>query len=372
MEILQIVGFYPPHLGGQETVVEQLATLQADQHRVTVYTSDIGAAGAPRERQLRGRAGVLRVVRQRAVVILNVPFMPGLLTRLLSHKPRPEIIHVHTGQAFVPEAAALAAWRRGARLVVHQHLVLRPSTRVGQILFPLYHRHVYARVLRRADRVICLTTAMRDRVIEIFGVDPARVVVIPNGVNTDRFGPPQQPRHADELLFVGRLSAQKNVGALLDATAQLRDGGRYPHVRIIGDGNDRAGLQARASRLGLTNVAFEGSRSPAEVAVAYARATAVVMPSTHEGMPLVLLEAMAAGAPVVASALSEIAEVGHDAIVMVEPAVSGALAKALTRILDDADLRHRLSVAAAARARDYGWATVVAKVNDLYTEVLGR
>jgi glycosyltransferase involved in cell wall biosynthesis len=372
MEILQIVGFYPPHLGGQEAVVEQLATLQADEHRVTVYTSDIGAAGAPRERQLRGRAGVLRVVRQRAVVILNVPFIPGLLLRLLSHKPRPDIFHVHTGQAFVPEVTAFAAWLRGARFVVHQHLILRSSTRVGQILFPLYQRFVYARVLRRADRVVCLTTAMRGKVIEIFGVDPARAVVIPNGVNTDRFGASQQLRRADELLFVGRLSGQKNVGALLDATAQLRDGGRYPYVRIIGDGKDRAGLQATASRLGLTNIAFEGTRSPAEVAVAYARATAVVMPSTHEGMPLVLLEAMAAGAPVVASALAEMAEVGQDAIVTVDLVVSGALAKALSQVLDDADLRHRLSVAAVARARHYDWAAVVAKVDDLYKEVLGR
>jgi glycosyltransferase involved in cell wall biosynthesis len=374
MEVVQVVALYPPHLGGQEAVAEQLATRQAERHRVTVYTSDIGAGGRPAVEDHPGRAGSLRVVRQRAANLANTPLIPGLLPSLLGHSPRPDVIHVHTGQAFVPELVALACALRRTRYVAHQHLVLRPSSRLGRVLLPLYFRLVYGPVLRRADRVICLTAAMRDEVIGTFGVDPARVAVIANGVDTSRFAPATaSPRRTDELLFVGRLAVQKNVDALLHATAELRAAGRDVRVRLLGDGPERERLEALTDQLGLTAVVtFAGRRDQAEIQAAYARATALVMPSTHEGMPLVLLEAMAAGTPVVAAALPEIEEVGGDAVVTVDVRRPGALSDALGRLLDDPPLRHRLSAAATERARHYAWPNVVASVEHLYAEVLGR
>lgn len=373
MEVVQVVALYPPHLGGQETVVEQLATLQAQRHRVTVYTSDVGAGGRPRVEEHPGRAGSLRVVRQRAGQVANTPVMLGLLPRLLGHDPRPDVIHVHTGQAFVPELAALAATLRRARFVAHQHLVLRPSSRLGRLLLPAYFRLVYGPVLRRADRVICLTTTMRDEVVRTFGVDPARVAVIANGVDTTRFpAGSADPRRADELLFVGRLAVQKNVDALLHAAAALRAEGRDVRIRIIGDGPERRRLQSLADHLGLAGaVAFDGRRDQTEVQAAYARATALVLPSTHEGMPLVLLEAMAAGIPVVAAALPEIVEVGGDAVLTVDVSAPDALARALGRVLDDAPLRARLAAAATHRARAHAWPVVAASVERLYAEMVG-
>lgn len=372
MEIVQVVALYPPHLGGQETVVQRLATLQAQRHRVTVYTSRLGAPRLPYVEQRRGRAGLLRVVRQRAARLANTPVMPGLLPRLLMHAPRPDVIHVHTGQAMVGEVVAVVAKLRGIRYVVHQHLVLRPSSLLGRVLLPAYSRLVAGPVLRHADRVICLTAAMSAEVVARFGVEPARVAVIANGVDTALFHPAAARRRADELLFVGRLAVQKNVDALLQAAARLRDDGRHIRVRIIGDGDQRARLQALATRLGLTDVVFEGRCGPAEIMAAYARATVLVLPSTHEGMPLVLLEAMAAGTPVVASALPEIAEIGGDTIVTVDVAVPGALAAAIGQVLDDPPLRRRLSVAAAQRAGAHAWPVVAASVEVLYAQVLAR
>ncbi|MGW4945527.1 glycosyltransferase family 4 protein [Actinoplanes sp. NPDC004185] len=372
MEIVQVVALYPPHLGGQEAVVEQLATRQAQRHRVTVYTSDVGAAGQPRTQDRSGRAGSLRVVRLPAAWLANTPVMPGLVVRLLTHTPRPDVIHVHTGQAFVPEIVALAATLRRTRYVAHQHLVLRPSGRLGRLLLPAYFRLVLGPVLRRADRVICLTAAMRDEVVHTFGVTPARVAVIANGVDTTGV-PAAHRRRTDELLFVGRLAVQKNIGALLHAAAALRAEGRDVRVRIIGDGPERRRLQDLTDRLALGGtVAFEGRRDRAAIRTAYARATALVLPSTHEGMPLVLLEAMAAGIPVVAAALPEIVEVGGDAVLTVDVTAPGALAAALGRVLDDVPLRTRLAAAATVRAQAHAWPAVTASVEGLYAEVLGR
>jgi glycosyltransferase involved in cell wall biosynthesis len=89
-------------------------------------------------------------------------------------------------------------------------------------------------------------------------------------------------------------------------------------------------------------------------------------------MPLVLLEAMAAGTPVVAAALPEIVEIGGEAIVTVDVAVPGMLAAAVGRVLDDAPLRHRLSAAATARAGAHAWPAVAASVDELYAQVLAR
>ena len=106
MEIVQVVGLYPPHLGGQEVVVEQLAIRQAESHRVTVYTSNLGANGAPSEECRQTAGGRFRVVRQRSALIANIPVMPLLFARLLRHQPRPDVLHVHTGQAMLLEVVA--------------------------------------------------------------------------------------------------------------------------------------------------------------------------------------------------------------------------------------------------------------------------
>jgi alpha-maltose-1-phosphate synthase len=371
MEIVQVVGLYPPHLGGQEVVVEQLAIRQAESHRVTVYTSNLGADGAPSQECRQTAGGRFRVVRQRSALIANIPVMPLLFARLLRHQPRPDVLHVHTGQAMLLEVVAVAARLRGSAYIAHQHLLLRPSTRIGKALVPAYQRLLYGRSLRAAHRVICLTEAMRDETIRVYGLDPALVAVVPNGVDTARASAVAVPRRADELLFVGRLTSQKNAGALIAAAAMLHDRGRPVRLRIVGDGEDRARLEAQARSLGLRDVVFEGRLDAAQVGAAYRRATAVVMPSTHEGMPLVLLEAMASGTPVVASALPEIVEVGGDAVLTVPDPRPAALADALATVLDSASLRDRLSAAALTRVAGFGWPAVAGIVDALYREVIG-
>ena len=363
MEILQIAGAYPPHLGGEELVAERLATLQARSHDVTVYTSDVGARQAPRNE----RAGRLRVVRDRALRVGNTPIVWRLCGRVLRHRPRPDVVHVHGGLAAVPEMVRLGAGLRGVPYVVHVHLMVRPSSAAGQVLLPLYQRTLYGPFLRRAALVIVLTAAMRDAVLATFGVSPERVAVVPNGVDTDLFAPaPFAGRAPDELLFVGRLTEQKNPLAAVDAMARLGPGVR---LRIVGDGEMRPAIERRIRELGLTGVVLEGRQDGPRLAEYYRRATAVVMPSTHEGLPLVMLEAMATGTPVVCYALPELCETGGDAIVAVEPRTPEALADALAGLLADRDRRERLSAASIARAAAFTWPQVAARVEELYRTV---
>ncbi len=155
------------------------------------------------------------------------------------------------------------------------------------------------------------------------------------------------------LAFAGRLHEQKGIGTLLEAIASVR--GEHPRLRamIAGDGPDRASLVARARALGLDGVAsFPGHL--AEPRDLLASADVFCLPSLYEGLPLVLLEAMAMGTASVATNIPGTDEVIRDGVdgLLVPPGDAAALARALTRLVADATLRRDLGAAGRARVRD--------------------
>lgn len=358
MEIVQVAGFYPPHLGGVELVAQRLAAIQAARHRVTVYTSRSGDAPLIEQR------GTLRVVRDHALHAGNTPIIPALPGRLLRHSPVPDVLHVHAGLAVLPEMVRYAARRRRVPVVAHVHLMVRPSSAAGRVLLGPYQRLLYARFLRAADAVICLTGAMQRELCATFGLDPARVTVVPNGVGRDVFAPgPFTARAGRSLLFAGRLTAQKDPLAVVDLMRHLP-----PDVtlRIAGDGDLRAAVADRIAALGLRTVTLLGRLDAAALAAEYRRATAVLMPSTHEGLPLVLLEAMSTGAPVVCVALPELVEAGGGAVLAVPPDGFDGAVRAL---LDDPGRRAALSRAAERRAAGFTWEATADGVERVYRSV---
>ena len=208
---------------------------------------------------------------------------------------------------------------------------------------------------------------MRGEVIETFGVSPERTVVIPNGVDTDLFHPDDVIRRAaKDLLFVGRLSPEKNPLLAIDMMAALPDD---VTLHIVGAGELEEEIRRRVAALGLRNVRLEGRRSHAELAANYRRATAVVMTSVSEGVPLALLEAMATGTPVICTGLRSLVETGGDAVIPVRPATAAGLAAAARGLMSDPLLQRRLSVAGRRRAARYTWVAVAAAVEDLYLRV---
>ena len=145
------------------------------------------------------------------------------------------------------------------------------------------------------------------------------------------------------LLFVGRLAAVKGLPVLLEAFAGLPD--RF-HLSLIGDGSDRKALEAAAAALpgsAAGRVTFEGYRSQDEVAAALAETDAFVLPSFAEGVPVVLMEALASGVPAVATAVAGVGELVLDGVSgrIVPPGDAGRLRAAIEELGADADLRSR-------------------------------
>jgi glycogen synthase len=197
--------------------------------------------------------------------------------------------------------------------------------------------------VRAADLVLAPSAATAAELRRDYRAE--RVEVIPNV--TGGLAVPPAARTGDRgsavagagyLLFVGRLRIRKGVEVLLAALRELR--ARIPGatLRIAGDGEHRAALERKAADLGLGGaVTFLGTRDAGQVRELLAGAAALVVPSIYEGMPLVVLEAMERGVPVVASAVSGIPEVvvGGETGWLVPPEDPAALAAALEEVLTD-------------------------------------
>ncbi|MFI9819962.1 glycosyltransferase family 4 protein [Streptomyces sp. NPDC052013] len=356
--IVQITPYYPPHLGGLERVVSNLAQRLAHRHDVRVLTTALGSGDAPRTAREDG----VVVRRHRALEVAHTAVAPGLALDL-ARLPKDAVLHLHCAHALMPEMVAVAAKLRGRRFLLHFHLDVDASGRFGALL-PLYKEHVFGRVLRAAAGVIALTRQQADFLTGTYGVAAERVHIVPNGVGEQYFMPPRDavPGRPLQLLFVGRLQAQKNVARLLDAMSLVRGDVR---LKIVGDGELRPGLEAQAARLGLANVEFAGGLLGDDLVKAYAEADAFVIASDKEGMPLVVLEAMAAALPLIGTDVPGTRELidGTGVLAAPEP---GALARAIDAVAADPARRTGLSAASAERSRNYSWDTVARLVEDVY------
>jgi len=191
---------------------------------------------------------------------------------------------------------------------------------------------------RSVDRFVALTSAIADH-LRGYGIPAERIVVKPNGLADP--GPP--PPLGDGFLFLGRLSPEKGLGLLLEAWQRHPDGS-LGTLRVAGDGAERTLVERVAAER--TDVTYLGSLDAAGVRKAMAdSAVVVVCPRWHDVLPTVVIEALAAGRPVLGTALGGVPYLVGDAGWVVEPSAA-ALAEALTRARAQARLR-----AGAARVR---------------------
>jgi colanic acid/amylovoran biosynthesis glycosyltransferase len=169
-----------------------------------------------------------------------------------------------------------------------------------------------------------------------------RMHIIHCGVDPALFTPVVHQADRQRLLFTGRIASAKGLPVLIEAMTKLT--AIHPHVilTIIGDGPDRAAIEARVAQLNLgDNIQFVGYKSQAEVRTYLEHTDVFVLPSFAEGVPVVLMEAMAAGVPVVATRIAGIPELVEDGKsgYLVPPGDAQSLADRLAQLLADAELR---------------------------------
>jgi glycosyltransferase involved in cell wall biosynthesis len=362
--VVHVAPFYPPRLGGMERVAQTLAELLAERHDVEVLTTSCGSGGAPR----RERRGTLRISRCWGMELAHTPLSPGLVARLLA-TPRRAIVHAHVAQAFLPEVVWLTSALRRRRYLIHFHLDVDASGRFGGLL-PAYKRFVFGPVLRRAAAVIALSDEQADFVISHYRVRRNRVTIVPNGVSPSFYvgeerEDAQRTMAPLRLLFVGRLDAQKNVIRLLDAITHVS---APVELVLVGDGEQRDLIEEHLRTLGLHNVRLVGAAAGAGLLAWYRWADAFVLPSDKEGMPLVLLEAMAAGLAIISTDVPGSRELVDGVGLLADPRPD-ALGEAIQRVATDPELLGKLSALSAEQGPSHSWNERITDLERLYDHI---
>lgn len=219
----------------------------------------------------------------------------------------------------------------------------------------------------------------RSQLMKLCGAEHwPKIETTPLGVDPDRFLP--QPIRSIgsifEVICVGRLVAAKGQHVLLAAIHKLRDRGRSIRLRLVGDGPERASLEQAARRLGIQDsVIFEGSVNQDQIRALFARADVFALASFAEGIPVVLMEAMAMEIPCVTTWITGVPELIRDSVdgLLVAPSDDLAMADAIARLMDDSELRRRLGAAGRRRVIDkYNLRPNVGRLAEVFDEYLGN
>jgi glycosyltransferase involved in cell wall biosynthesis len=346
--------------GGAGNASANLArSLVAKGQQVAVLT--VHYPGLPREETQEGvlirRIRALRKHQDRSSASEQISFIiSGSLSALpLVRSWRPDMVIAFFG---VPSGAI--AWL--VKLLFRLPYIV--SLRGGDVPgfrpydFATYHRlggPLIRRVWRGARAVVANSNGLRDLALAF---DPQTAVdIIPNGVNLERFRPAERAWSPARMLFVGRIVYQKGLDVLFQALGGLLD--LDWQLTLVGDGNQRPRLEEQARSLGMfERIHFTGWLNGDAVVQQYQQANLYLAPSRHEGMPNVVLEAMSAGLPVVATAIAGNEELILPGIngLLVAPENPQALQKSLRELLSDPEQLKKMGAASRQRvAASYTW-----------------
>ena len=289
---------------------------------------------------------------------------------------RRDVRHIHAHFANVASAVALLAAEFGRRDGFRWSFTMHGYTEFDEV-----RRYALAEKAGRAAFVACISDFCRSQLLKLVeadcwdklvvvrcGLDPNEVRSLPRRAQAS---PAPSSDAALRLLFVGRLVSEKGVLVLLRALGQLRRRGVEVEAVLVGDGPYRGALEQAAKQLGVEGqLTFTGALTGARLAPLYRQADVFCLPSFAEGLPVVLMEAMANELPVITSRLAGIAELVDDGVngLLLPPGRDDVIAEALERLAADPELRAQWGRAGRERVlHDYDLGRSAALLESLFT-----
>jgi glycosyltransferase involved in cell wall biosynthesis len=372
VRVVVVSGIWPPDVGGPASHAPALATALVDAgHDVEVVTT---ADSAPAQRPYPVRW----VARSRPV-----PFRQLAVVReVVSAARRADRVYATTMVRRAAVGAALARTSLVVKLVADEAFEReRRSGRFDGSLEDFQHmrgglRRRFLRAsrtvaLRRARHVLVPSAYLRAIAVR-WGLEPSRVTVVPNPAPELPPLPSRDDARASlgvtgaALATAARLTTQKALGVALQAIA------RVPEVEllVLGDGPERGRLEREAESLGVSDrVRFLGTGTRDDVLALFRAADAVLVTSAWENLPHTVLEALAVGTPVIATAVGGIPEVVVDGEngLLVPPHDVDAVARAVERLVDDDELRQALAAAAAGSVEELSEPRILRRIVDAIT-----
>ena len=368
--VLLVSPYLPPHVGGVEQYVLQLARHLSGElgWRVVIATS---GAKSRRRRPVRELDGDLTIYRLPVLFekwSLGIGDMWTATLKEIIENEAIDVVNAHAPVPFIADAAARASKRTPFVLTYHAG-PMRKGRLAPDALGWAYEHLMLPRTARRSSTIIVSSMFVARELGHALG---DRCVAIPPGVDETVFAPGPGPRPAHALLYVGSLSSTtpyKNVPLLLQAVHDLVP--RYPEISLalVGDGDMTTAYAERADELGIaSHVTFRGRLGGAELVEAYQGASVLALPTLFDSAPTVLVEAMACGVPVVSTTVGGIPDLVDDDVegLLVPPADLAAFTSALDRVLGDPVRAKAMGEAGRARVEHtLNWPALAARTSEI-------
>lgn len=371
-----------PYLGGQEVYVQELSeNLVQRGHEVTIFTTD-AVSRIPFKRAItkQQEGDAFTVIRFPCYGFLYsyIPIAPRLIFSILSKKiSHYHIVHVHGFGHFTSDIVALMRRTFKVPVVLTTHGLHQETGQQGILrsLLWSYYRDTCVRfTLNTVDRVLVLSPD-EIRYLARFGSDvQEKVKVVPIGVATEEFSHPKPRTHIGRpmVLYVGRIYPGKGLEFLIEAISRLKQ--YNPLAMFVGEKTEFAkALQEQATNMGVAkNVILTGFVDEKEKMRLISEATVFCLPSKYEGASLAVLEAMAAGKPIVATKTGGLQYLVDDRSsgFLVRYGNVDEIAACLEKTITDPGLRNEMGKKGRAIAERHAWSNVTRMIEGTYLEIL--
>lgn len=283
-------------------------------------------------------------------------------------KQQIEIVHAH--MAAYPMVAAFMS-----SLITHKPYIVScqgSDVRISSRKF--LHRIFRIPFLHHARKIATVSNEMAEILKQKFGIPECHIVVVGTGYDEEIVAELKNANsHAEirrgmHIINVAYMRPEKNHRILLESFATLTGSIKGVRLSLVGDGPLREELEKFCKQQGIHDVEFLGELPYREVLKQVANSDIFILTSLEEGMPNAIIEALALGKPVIATAVGGIPEVVKDGVngILVPPKSTEHIAKALERLLSDSELRRKLGEAAAESVKDYTWSKIAEKYERIY------
>jgi glycosyltransferase involved in cell wall biosynthesis len=330
---------------------------------VEVFTSNVGCL---KDKQLRSTKN-LKLHYLPAIEYFRTPLIETLYSELMKI-PQDSVMHVHIAQAYVPEIVYKVWKKRKIPYIAQFHCDTEPSSFMGRLILEPYKKIFLKKFLKNAKIILALTEDYKTLIHKKYNINKNKIKVIPNGVRKEFFIKDKSENKIPHLLFVGRISIEKNIPKLIDAVTLCKS--KFI-LDIVGEGYllDETKKLVRERELG--NVIFHGRKTGEDLIKIYKNSDIFILPSKKESFGMTLLEAMATRTPIIASNTLGIKSVIKNKYngILIEPTPE-KIAEAIERLLKNSKLREILVKNGLNEVKKYSWDKIVEQTEQVYNKVL--
>jgi glycosyltransferase involved in cell wall biosynthesis len=354
-----IAPYFPPYGGGSERYAYEIAErLQKDGQWRVIFI----ASGGRRDKDSKTTVRGITVYRLRYTFkFSNTPFSFGWFRKIrkIFKEERPDMVNIHMPVPGIGDVASLFIHKKPL-IVTYHGGSMKKGRPLLDLLVWLYEHGPLTLILNRANRIVCASNFVRFNFLNAY---LSKSITITPGVDSRLFHPDiEKNYHAPSILFVaglGNAEQHKGLHTLLDAMVLVREKIWNTRLTIVGDGDMREDYQVYAKKLNLENsVDFKGRLAGKLLAKQYQEADLLVLPSENESFGMVILEAMSAGLPVIATRIGGIPFLVADNKTgfLIEPRDPVTLARKIIELLTDRGLMESFGKAARIKAADgFDW-----------------